>query len=207
MLTAYLSVGVGGHVLHGGFGFSSHTRGLALDLMIGANVVLANGTLVHASKTENSDLFWALRGAGSSFGIVVEFEFETFEPPEELTWLTVVSNFTSKGPAAAAAHLTDFQNVLESGGIAKELNMRLGLNSDGGRVLEVTYHGPKDKALKALRPLKKALALDFASNATTIGTGPWLDMITAWSNGDPLNITGPFTGVSHVLRNNLFGID
>ncbi|KAK1773163.1 hypothetical protein QBC45DRAFT_102386 [Copromyces sp. CBS 386.78] len=60
-------VGVGGHSLHGGFGFSSHTYGLAVDWIAAATVVLANSTVVTASPTENPDLFWALRGAGSNF--------------------------------------------------------------------------------------------------------------------------------------------
>jgi FAD/FMN-containing dehydrogenase len=42
--------------------------------MTGATVVLANSTVVNCSLTENADLFWALRGAGSSFGIVTSFQ-------------------------------------------------------------------------------------------------------------------------------------
>jgi FAD/FMN-containing dehydrogenase len=63
-------VGVGGHALHGGYGVSSHTKGLALDWMVGATIVLANSSVVNVSATENPDLFWAIRGAGSSMGIV-----------------------------------------------------------------------------------------------------------------------------------------
>lgn len=74
-------VGISGHLLHGGYGWASHNKGLALDWMIGANVVLSNGTEVHCSKTENPDLFWALRGAGSSFGIVTSYELDTFAAP------------------------------------------------------------------------------------------------------------------------------
>lgn len=74
-------VGIAGHLLHGGYGWASHNKGLALDWMIGATVVLANATEVHCSETENPDLFWALRGAGSNFGIVTSFELKTFESP------------------------------------------------------------------------------------------------------------------------------
>lgn len=75
------AVGLSGHILHGGYGWTSHNYGLALDWMVGANVVLANGLHVHASQTENSDLFWALRGAGSNFGIVTSYELNTFPAP------------------------------------------------------------------------------------------------------------------------------
>ncbi|KAK2597941.1 hypothetical protein N8I77_012693 [Diaporthe amygdali] len=75
------AVGISGHILHGGYGWASHNYGLALDWMVGASVVLANGMHVHCSKTENCDLFWAIRGAGSSFGIVTSYELATFAAP------------------------------------------------------------------------------------------------------------------------------
>lgn len=63
---------------------SSQMYGLSLDWMIGATVVLANTSIVHCSETENPDLFWALCGAGSSFGVVVHYEFDIFEAPDEV---------------------------------------------------------------------------------------------------------------------------
>lgn len=75
------AVGISGHILHGGYGWVSHNKGLALDWLIGAGVVLANGTHVHCSETEHADLFWALRGAGSNFGIVTSYELKTFAAP------------------------------------------------------------------------------------------------------------------------------
>lgn len=75
------AVGLSGHILHGGYGWASHSHGLALDWMVGADVVLADGTHVRCSETENSDLFWALRGAGSNFGIVISYELATFAAP------------------------------------------------------------------------------------------------------------------------------
>lgn len=75
------AVGVSGHILHGGYGWASHSHGLALDWMAGADVVLADGRHVHCSEDENQDLFWALRGAGSNFGIVTSYELATFPAP------------------------------------------------------------------------------------------------------------------------------
>ena len=69
------SVGVGGLTLTGGMGWKVRKYGLALDNVVGAEVVLANGTVVQASANENPELFWAIRGGGDNFGIVTSFVF------------------------------------------------------------------------------------------------------------------------------------
>jgi len=197
------SVGVGGHVTHGGFGFSSHTHGLALDWLVGARVVLADGSLVYANEKQNTDLFWALRGAGSSFGIAVEFEFETFPLPEELTWFSIVSNVTSGTKAEAVAGLLAFQEVLESGGIDPNLNMRLSLGSGRTQTLEVVYHGVESAAREALEVLNKPLKLDWKSRNTRTTSGDWLEHMEGWAYGDPLNITYPYEGRQNAYTSSL----
>jgi FAD/FMN-containing dehydrogenase len=69
------SVGVGGLTLSGGIGWKVRKYGLALDSVVAAEVVTANGEVVRASAEENPDLFWAIRGGGGNFGIVTAFEF------------------------------------------------------------------------------------------------------------------------------------
>ncbi|KAK3370034.1 hypothetical protein B0H63DRAFT_402711 [Podospora didyma] len=176
-------VGVGGHALHGGFGMSSHTKGLALDWMVGATVVLANSTVVNCSATENPDLFWAVRGAGSSMGVVSEFRFNTFVVPEKVTYFVAAVQWPTEERALVGVQAV--QEYAET--MPVELNMRLFIQSRFVN-LEGMWYGDKASLTAALAPLVKK------TNATVqlSQEGGWLDQLKHFGNGVNLDQGHPY---------------
>ena len=67
--------GIGGLTLGGGMGWLSRLHGLTIDSLVGVDIVTADGALLRASAESEPDLFWAVRGGGGNFGVVVAFEF------------------------------------------------------------------------------------------------------------------------------------
>ncbi|KAI1143675.1 FAD binding domain-containing protein [Hypoxylon sp. FL0543] len=113
-------VGVGGFLLGGGNSFFSGRMGFGCDSVVNYEVVLANGTIVNANNTTNSDLWRALKGGGSNFGIVTRFDMEALPSRElyyELRYLSanysdtvvdMVADFTNQDQSFADNALITF---------------------------------------------------------------------------------------------------
>ena len=71
-------MGVGGFTLHGGYGWLTGAHGVALDSLLEAEIVLADGRILTCSEKENEELFWAIRGAGACFGVVTRFTLKAY---------------------------------------------------------------------------------------------------------------------------------
>ena len=72
-------VGVAGYTLGGGLGWLHRHIGLAVDNLVAAQLVTADGRVLDVSPTTEADVFWGLRGGGGNFGVVSAFEFHLAE--------------------------------------------------------------------------------------------------------------------------------
>ena len=183
------ATGIGGLTLSGGMGNLRRKHGLGVDNLISAEVVTAQGAVCHADASENTDLFWAIRGGGGNFGVVTSFEFrlhplgpevmfaaQFFEMVDARAVFRKWRDFAASAPDEISS-LGFFWTVPRVDAFPKELQ--------GRRVFlyGALYAGPVDEGEKALRPLmgigKPVLDLS--------GRGPY----TQWQSAfDPFFVTG-----------------
>jgi FAD binding domain/Berberine and berberine like len=156
------TTGIAGLTLSGGHGYLSRKYGLTIDNLIEADVVLADGSFVTASKENNSDLFWALRGGGGNFGVVTSFLFQlhpvsmVFAGP--IAWdqkhaRTIMQRYREFLPGAPEELGAFFglKTILSSAPFPEQFwGKRMCL-------LMSCYDGSEEKGKKALAPLLDAL--------------------------------------------------
>ena len=143
--------GIAGLTLGGGLGWLSSKYGLAVDNLISADVVIADGSFLTASSTENPDLFWALRGGSGNFGVVTSFEYRLHRVGPTILGGMVVHPL-SKAKEVFRFY-RDFIKVAPD-----ELTTYAALLNppDGDTVVALIccYCGPVDKGEEVMRPLK-----------------------------------------------------
>ena len=126
-------VGVGGFVLGGGNSFYTSRTGFSCDTVVNYEVVLANGDIINANASSHADLWRALKGGGSNFGIVTRFDMETF-PAKNLTLETRVIG--PEHSTAVADATVEFSNLDQSFAENAMLTMMM-YRPDAGLIMQV----------------------------------------------------------------------
>lgn len=143
------STGIAGLTLGGGLGYLNRKYGLACDNLMSADVVTADGRLLTASATENSDLFWALRGGGGNFGVVTSFEYQLHPVGPVLAGFVV-------WPLERATEVLRFYHAFSLAAPDElRLDVVLGTSPLGPSVVIITcWCGPIEEGERVLKPLR-----------------------------------------------------
>jgi FAD/FMN-containing dehydrogenase len=153
--------GVAGLTLGGGLGWLHRSWGLTIDNLISADIVTADGRLFKASKEDNKDLFWAIRGGGGNFGIATSFEFQCRKfGPTALAGIVMhpigrareLLEFYREYTATAPDEVTAFallRMAPQAPFVPKEFH--------GTPIAAIVacYAGPPDKGVEIIRPIKQ----------------------------------------------------
>jgi FAD/FMN-containing dehydrogenase len=178
--------GVAGLTLAGGIGWLRSRHGLCIDNLVSADVVTADGRLVKASRDDNADLFWALRGGGGNFGVVTSFEF-VLHPVGPAVMFAAPIYPLSAGPEPirfwrnflADKHgdvgsIVEFSTVPVSDDFAEE--------HWGQRVYTIAcvYGGEADEGARVLQPLRElgAVVADFSGQIDYCSLQKLFDTLT-----------------------------
>ncbi|GLA18506.1 hypothetical protein AnigIFM62618_006155 [Aspergillus niger] len=176
-------IGVGGHATIGGLGPSARQYGMELDHVLEAEVVLANGTVVRASSTQNSDLLFAIKGAGASFGVVTEFVFRT--EPEPGSAVQYTFTFGLGSTSARADLFKKWQSFISQPDLTRKFASICTL-LDHVLVISGTFFGTKEEY--------DALGLEDQfpghTNSTVIVFTDWLGLVAQWAEQSILDLTG-----------------
>ncbi|KAI7284135.1 hypothetical protein KC345_g2455 [Hortaea werneckii] len=152
--------GVGGLTLGGGYGMLSGQRGLVIDNMVSATIVLANGEIKKASKEENPELFWSLLGAGQNMGVTCEFVLQAY-PQKDVFMGTLAFLPTPENISKVIKAVNDLYTVPASGR-SKSQGRGMGLlglvkppEAGGNTVIlfAASYDGPEEEGRQLFQPL------------------------------------------------------
>ncbi|KAF4543435.1 Oxygen oxidoreductase covalent FAD-binding site [Lasiodiplodia theobromae] len=131
-------IGIGGHATIGGLGPQSRELGTAADQVIGCEVVLANASIIYASPTSYPDVFFAMRGAGASFGVVTQLDFRTAPEPGEMVLYEY--NITLGDAATLATAFKAWNNLVSEPELSWKFTSVLTV-FEGGMSISGTFFG------------------------------------------------------------------
>jgi FAD/FMN-containing dehydrogenase len=177
-------VGLGGHATIGGLGPSSRMWGSALDHVEEVEVVLANSTVVHASKKQNQDIFFAVKGAAAGFGIVTEFKVRTQEEPGE----AVLYSYTFQGGSSAskARAFKQWQKLISDPKLSRKFASQYILTEQVGAVITGTFFGSQAE----FDSLNITSRLPSSSATDSVELKDWLGVVGHWTEDIALDLMG-----------------
>jgi hypothetical protein len=176
-------VGIGGHATIGGLGPTARQFGMALDHVLEVEVVLANGTIVSASKTENPDVFFAIRGAGASFGIVTEFKVRTEPAPGTAVQYSYTFGF---GDTTARANLfQDWQSFISNPNLTRKFASILTI-LPGTIVISGTFFGTQAE----FNALQVESRFPGFTKKSVIQFDDWLGLVAQWAETAFMDLFG-----------------
>ncbi|KAI1370985.1 putative glucooligosaccharide oxidase [Hypoxylon crocopeplum] len=179
-------VGIGGHFTHGGYGLFSRAWGLAMDQIVGMDVVTADGLCVHADEVDNDDLYYAMRGAADSFGIVTTFYLKTQPAPTSvINWRVEISGVTKSVESAVNAfrRIQDFTH--NESIVDRQLGFNVALASDYFAI-KGTYLGPCDTFVNVIMP-ELLEGISEGASVDMQQTG-WLETLKLVNQGRDLDV-------------------
>jgi FAD/FMN-containing dehydrogenase len=157
------SVGIAGLALGGGLGILGRKYGVTSDLLIGAQIVLADGRILDCDENHNDDLFWALRGAGGgNFGVVTSLVFRTVPVPE-------ITNFHLAWSFDQVIHIIEaWQRWLPNGPDELAASLKITTTVDVDRPPSVDVYGALMGTESDARNLLDELVVRSGSDPTSI---------------------------------------
>ena len=144
--------GVAGLTLGGGVGRLAHKYGLACDNLLSVDIVTAEGQVLKASPTENTDLFWGVRGGGGNFGVVTTFKFRLHPVGPGVLGGTVI--YPMAKARAALKFYSEYSQAAPDELSADAFLLTLP-NGDQAFAIDVCYIGPVEHGERVLHPLRQ----------------------------------------------------
>jgi hypothetical protein len=167
-------IGLGGHATVGGAGVASRMLGLTCDFVEEVEVVLANSSIVRASESVNADLFFAVRGAASSVGIVTEFTMRTAPaPPSTISYSFV---WTAADVASRAQVFKSWQKWIAGVPLPRVMSSTLTV-TPGAMIMSGAYFGSQTD----FEALNISSHFPEPQSSTAQVWTNFLDVSTAWS--------------------------
>ncbi|KAF8804092.1 putative glucooligosaccharide oxidase [Phlegmacium glaucopus] len=172
-----------GHATIGGLGPTSRQWGSTLDHIREVEVVLADGTITRANENQNPDLYFAIRGAAASFGIVTEFVFETH--PEPASTVHYSYTFTFGDHTDFAKTFAKWQSVISTPNLDRKLASTITL-TPVGMIIAGTYFGTRAEYdalnIEAHLAAGSLIKVDVIDN--------WVGAVLNWAQEEAIQIVG-----------------